>query len=465
MTNAANLSREFPSDSGALARRPRRLLGVRTNNLGEYSAAVDAGEYFVAVELKSATMAVAAELGQCEMMLPGEDEPPRVRAIAEPDGRFALALNYASRSSPIAPSNSTYVTTFYPNAIDRDDAVRLTVRSGERRRGIDVQLPLVPARRISGRLVGPDGHGVNNGSLTLRRVGREMSLGGPVAPVSETGGSNTLRSLPETPDGEVGWAGTDADGTFVFLNIPAGAYTLQAIRSFGRCDVGEVDYEDWRASVPISIGAANISNLAITMQAHAQVTRPLVGEFHAGPGAADQAVRTGASAAALSGVVVDDLRHPVSRAIVELIGDGLGLGRLTLTDDAGRFTVPGLPAGSFAVLAAKAGYSTAVVGRKLSGATGVPVPLNPGERRSVTIELPRATVVTGIVRNARGEPVEGAHVNLERWVWEQGRRVLTDGSSYIPQPIGTAGTGCTACRPVSTSRSQTRSPCRRERCA
>jgi hypothetical protein len=103
----------------------------------------------------------------------------------------------------------TNPTTYYPSASSLGQATPVTVRSGEMRSGIDLQLRLVPTARISGVIT---------------------AAGAPL-------GGVPVRLMPNVSDGgfigdEIQVAGTStrADGTFTFLGVPPGQYFVDAVR-------------------------------------------------------------------------------------------------------------------------------------------------------------------------------------------------------------------------------------------
>jgi protocatechuate 3,4-dioxygenase beta subunit len=125
-----------------------------------------------------------------------------------PDGRFVLQ-NSGRTLTPAAAGGRpmVYATTYYPNVVTTQQATTVAVKSGEERAGIDMQLRLVPALNITGRLMGPDGP--------------EPSWGVHLVP----GDTSDLSSDPD-----VATSITDQDGTFMFLAVPAGQYVIQTVR-------------------------------------------------------------------------------------------------------------------------------------------------------------------------------------------------------------------------------------------
>jgi len=130
-------------------------------------------------------------------------------------GRVSTGLNVFRRPGPgeLPPTSDgkiqMYRTTFYPSATRASEATIVTLKAGEDRAGVDVQLRPVIGARVSGRVIGPDGPQALMG-LKLLPTGFEQFTndGGMMNPV-------TL---------------TDAAGNFAFLGVPPGQYQLRAVR-------------------------------------------------------------------------------------------------------------------------------------------------------------------------------------------------------------------------------------------
>ncbi len=134
-------------------------------------------------------------------------------------------------------------------------------------------------------------------------------------------------------------------------------------------------------------------------------------------------------------VVTDDTpNRPLRRVTVSAIDSGAAMvGRVAITDDAGRFVFRNLPAGRYTVSATRAPYlPTSYGARRLSrpGAvqTGTPIALADGQQiADVTLKLSRGAVVTGTVRDATGQPAQGFSVSLSYFQrsFTTGERTLT----------------------------------------
>lgn len=110
---------------------------------------------------------------------------------------------------PIVTAAGTlvYPATYYPAAASAAQAAMVTLRSGEERGGIDIQVRPLRGVRVSGTLMGPEG------------------------PVSSTG----VRLLPGGTDEALepraaATTMTDSTGAFTFAAVPAGQYVLRVVR-------------------------------------------------------------------------------------------------------------------------------------------------------------------------------------------------------------------------------------------
>ncbi len=160
----------------------------------------------------------------------------------------------------------------------------------------------------------------------------------------------------------------------------------------------------------------------------------------------DLPAQTATGTALIAGVVVTDERtpQPARKVRVTLNSVDRGApGRTTTTDEAGRFAFPDLPAGRFNLTANKAGYLPMNYGAKRPERTGTPIALGDGQQvTGVVMKIARGGVITGAVRDSRGQPVPGAAVRVLRY----GYSLLT-GERTLSQP-GAGGSGTTDDRGV-----------------
>ena len=123
--------------------------------------------------------------------------------------------------------------------------------------------------------------------------------------------------------------------------------------------------------------------------------------------------------ASVSGTVVldDEARTPLRRATVSLVRSGIEDIRSTTTDDEGRYSFPGLTAGSYTLAAGKAAYLGISYGAAKPGMPGTAIALGDGEAfvaKSMT--LTRGGVITGRVLDRSGQPVFNAMIEANQVV-------------------------------------------------
>jgi hypothetical protein len=111
--------------------------------------------------------------------------------------------------TPIAAGTGTlvYPTAYYPAAATAGQAGIVSVRSGEERTGVDLQVRPLRGIRVSGTLMGPDGPSITTG----------------------------VRLIPAADDDsidpiDVATTLTDSGGAFTFPAVPAGSYVLRVVR-------------------------------------------------------------------------------------------------------------------------------------------------------------------------------------------------------------------------------------------
>jgi hypothetical protein len=123
------------------------------------------------------------------------------------DGRHRLVVtNFAPPPPPADGSVRAYPAVFFPGVPRAVDAQPIEMGYGDNRTGVDFQLRPVPGVRVSGRLESRSGELPESLLLRLMPVGSER-----LGPGSEAATTNS-----------------DRDGTFTFLNVPEGSYTLLA---------------------------------------------------------------------------------------------------------------------------------------------------------------------------------------------------------------------------------------------
>jgi len=211
------------------------------------------GRYVIVVP-STQTTAPAALLG-----MTSQDYPLRVEfssAIAEMTplgnprtlqvGDFALlTLNRVLIPPPMSPAGrmEVYRTTYFPAATTAGAATQITVDGGEERTDVKIGLRPVPAVRISGRLVTPDGSAPPPMAIRL--------VGDAAADVGEEGF--------ETATGV-----SDASGRFTLLGVPAGRYVLKLANRL--LSVAQQGRTAWWAAEPVTVGTSDVQDLAVSLR-------------------------------------------------------------------------------------------------------------------------------------------------------------------------------------------------------
>ena len=113
--------------------------------------------------------------------------------------------------------------------------------------------------------------------------------------------------------------------------------------------------------------------------------------------------------AGLGGIVVADGEspaRPIRRAIVTITGTGIATSVQVVTDDAGRFSFSGLPAGRFSLTAEKPAYLKTYYGSaRTIRPPGMPIALAAGQQlTSLTVPLVRGAAISGRVTDQGGGP-------------------------------------------------------------
>ncbi|HEY8535624.1 MAG TPA: carboxypeptidase-like regulatory domain-containing protein [Vicinamibacterales bacterium] len=142
--------------------------------------------------------------------------------------------------------------------------------------------------------------------------------------------------------------------------------------------------------------------------------------------------------ARLRGVVVGgESGQPLRRAIVRLQGEGIREGRITTTDEEGRWELADLPAGRYTLTASKAGYVTLQYGQRRAFVAGRPIELADGQTLdNLNFHLPRGAVISGRIIDEFGEPVADVSVAPMRYQFANGRRQLVPAGRFAQTDDG-----------------------------
>jgi hypothetical protein len=153
---------------------------------------------------------------QTQVLLPGDltdADPLALRRLAAAGAPAPNATPSVSNSLPAVVRDGrrhVYRSTFHPGVTRLADAQTIAVRSGDIVANVTVALTPVPASSITGVLMDA---GVPVPGFGLR-----------LQPADEGDGADVL---------ELAWTATDAEGRFVFPDVPAGNYRIEGQRRTG----------------------------------------------------------------------------------------------------------------------------------------------------------------------------------------------------------------------------------------
>ncbi len=242
--------------------------------------------------------------------------PATATAVVDPmvdvDSATRLVVKgYPVPPPPIAGRAFTYPITF-AGGTSLAQATSVALKAGEDRTGVDIRLEPVPASRVAGVVAGPPDVRANLALRLLADGLDDLGLGSEVA--------TTL---------------TGPDGTFVFANVPAGHYTVEAPTGLNEYTLrgmtvfytprlpnssglkggnigaltgvpgigftGSGSSAKWWARVPIVVGARDASDIVVTLQPTIRISGRMIGEAAPGlpePSAAPRVVQLQSTAGA-----------------------------------------------------------------------------------------------------------------------------------------------------------------------
>jgi hypothetical protein len=244
---------------------------AQTDDRGQYHVDVVPGDYLVGV--LAATTTFPADLVErfvTAQAAGGAEFQAVVQQMASLSGMLPRGVGtrigsvrvsqFGSRNAPVVPPMSPdggswfYPSTYHPSSPSSIGATVVSVASGEEKSGIDLQLRPVPARRISGRLVGPDGPAA---MLGIRLVSSD--------PAVQRTSPATLIDVPQ--------AMADGNGSFVFIGVAPGAYTLYALKRASAGDQAML----WAADA-VTVGDSDLKDVEIRLKPGAPIAGRIVFE-------------------------------------------------------------------------------------------------------------------------------------------------------------------------------------------
>jgi protocatechuate 3,4-dioxygenase beta subunit len=270
-----------------------------------------------------------------------------------------------------------YPGTYYPGVTDVGQAQAVTAELGQE--VSSVGFPLVPARlsRISGTVTGSDGRPLVGAMVMLRARGG-AGLGALRMNLIGNAGRNQVRP----------------DGSFQLANVPPGEYMLdvqqrpQNLRNLQDLNLSQLEF----ASMPISVSGGDIDNVTVMTTPGVTVSGRVAYQGQPAPRPALQVTAAPPSGGA----------SPIGMLIN---ARALGGGRV---GQDGAFELRGLAGPQMIrVQGVPAGWALKSISLDGLDITDAPYDFRPGnDVAGLVITLTdRVTEITGLVRDARGQPI------------------------------------------------------------
>jgi hypothetical protein len=300
-------------------------------------------------------------------------------------GSQGLELRTVSRGV-VSEKGQIMTQVFHPGATEVARATRVTVRAGEERSGIDIQVQYVPLARIGG--IAAVGAGWTPARLTMVRV-------------DEVPGFEPVRS-----------ARADADGRFTIDGVPPGRYRLMAgsVPASPLTTSGSpliVSRDLLTASADISVNGEDVESVSLSLHPALTVSGRLA--FEGGRAVQDIGPR----------------RVPMPMSL-DLANAGQAFPVLEL-ESGGTFTVSGIVPGPYRLLGNLQGVRTPIGAWWLKSlvvggrdALDAPLDLRQSADDAVATLADTASEVSGVVKDAQGNAVTDHFVvaaSTDRSTW------------------------------------------------
>jgi uncharacterized surface anchored protein len=278
-----------------------------------------------------------------------------------------------------------YVTTYFPNALDPSAASPIEVNAGAELRGIEIRLRKARVFHVRGRVVNTlTGATPQNMMLTITPKDNSEFMFG-----------RNMQSI------------RGKDGSFEFNNVSPGTYIVQPNGGASvTTSTDPVTGETIRSArlvgrAVVSVSDDNVENVVVALGAGVDVTGTL--KIEGGETQQPAAATPGAKPPALPTIIVTPAEVANFNSIRAQSKDDGTFQLRGIAPDVYRINVIGLPDGAYL-------KSIRFGGQEVTKST---VDLSSGASGQLDILIsPNAADVTGVVRNSKGEAVQGVMVQI-----------------------------------------------------
>ena len=289
--------------------------------------------------------------------------------------RASMRPNMMPGARRVEAEQTGYPGTYYPGVSDVGQAQTVTAVLGQEVSSIG--FPLVPARlaRVSGTVTGSDGRPLAGAMVMIRMRGAGV-------------GPPRMNAMGNAGGGEV-----RPDGSFQLMNVPPGEYVIevqerpQNARNLQDVVMAQLEF----ASMPLSVSGADVDNLAVMTTPGVTASGRVTYQGQGAPKATLQVIAAPPAGAGPSGMLIN------ARARIG--------GRVA---EDGTFELRGLAGPQMIrVQGTPAGWGLKSITLNGADITDEPYDFKPGSNVNglIVTLTDRLTEVTGMVRDARGQPL------------------------------------------------------------